>query len=115
MQTDRPGDGVDQDGIRHGQGDDVGQVEIEEVGASQDGLVGDVTDHHEQHEDPGEQIEQRPNDAVGVNGGCPTTSERPIGAGATEERKLSASAIDSVHSDYHSGVKEWTKEEGGKG
>ena len=34
MQTDGLGDGIDQDGIWDGDGDDIGKIEVEEVGTA---------------------------------------------------------------------------------
>lgn len=42
VQTDGLGDGVDQDGIGYRDGDDVGEIEVEEVGASQHWLIGNI-------------------------------------------------------------------------
>lgn len=53
VQPDRTGDGIDQDGIGHGDGDDVGEVEVEEIGVAEDRLVGDVGNHDQHQEDPG--------------------------------------------------------------
>lgn len=47
MQANGPGNGIDQDGIRHRQGNNVGKVEIEEVCTAQDWLIGDVSNNHQ--------------------------------------------------------------------
>jgi hypothetical protein len=44
VQTDGLGDAVDQVGVGDRRRDDVGQVELEEIGVSQDGAVGGVGD-----------------------------------------------------------------------
>jgi hypothetical protein len=44
VQADGPGDAVDQVGVGDRRRDDVGQVELEEVGVPQDGAVGGVGD-----------------------------------------------------------------------
>lgn len=74
MEANGPGNTVDEDGIGHGKGDDVGEVEFEEIGFAQDGLVGEVADTDEQQEDPGDEIEKRAEEAVPNHGGM-----RPAG------------------------------------
>ena len=56
MQSNGLGDGVDQDGIGHGDRDDVGEIEVEEVGAADNGLIGNIANNHQHQEDPGEKV-----------------------------------------------------------
>jgi hypothetical protein len=56
VQSNGLGDGVDQDSIGHGDRDDVGEIEIEEVGAADHGLIGNIANHHQDQEDPCDQV-----------------------------------------------------------
>lgn len=44
MQTDCPGNTVDEDGIGNGLRDDVGEVEFQKVGIAKHGFISDVSD-----------------------------------------------------------------------
>lgn len=78
VQADGTGDGVDKNGIGHGKGDNIGQVEVEEVGTAKDGFIGEVSDANEEHKDPGEQVEQGSQDAMRVDGSRAPTGERRV-------------------------------------
>ena len=54
VEPDGAGDTVDEDGIGDGEGNDVGEIDFEEVGFAEDGLVGEIADADEQEEDPGD-------------------------------------------------------------
>lgn len=58
MKTDGLSDTVDKDCIRDRLWDDVGCVEFEKVRLSEHGLVGNVSDHHQQEEDPSYQVDE---------------------------------------------------------
>lgn len=64
VQSNRPGNTVDEERIGNGHGNDMGQVEPHEVRLAHNGTIGDIANAYQQQEDPGNQIEQRTNEPV---------------------------------------------------
>lgn len=52
MQSDRPRNTVDKDSIGDGDGNDMGEVELHEIGIAYNGLIRDIANADEQQKDP---------------------------------------------------------------
>lgn len=64
MQTDGASNGIDQDRIGGGQWDDIRQVDLEEVGLSENGLIGDIANADQDQEDPSDEIAEGTEDTM---------------------------------------------------
>lgn len=64
MQPDRTRNTVDKEGIGHGKRNDMGEVESEEIGVADHGLVGNAANADEEQEYPSKEEEQRAKDLM---------------------------------------------------
>lgn len=64
MQANRTRNTVDKERIGHGQRNDMGEVEPEEIGVADHGLVGNATNADEEQENPSKEEEQRAKDLM---------------------------------------------------
>jgi hypothetical protein len=68
VKADGASDGVDEDGVGNGAGDDAGQVDFEEIGRAEDWTRIEVANTDEYEENDGEEMEEGDKEAEKVMG-----------------------------------------------